>query len=136
MAQRFLRSLESVDGEWLRASATTLVARTDRLELQHPFGEFLAEWSYEAGATAKAREILGMELRTGTRGVEYLDGHGLEAFDNVADMDLRELVANLMVHHLRIAGKMDTVSQGTAAHEIHIFHVTEEQRQLSELNVS
>jgi hypothetical protein len=27
----------------------------------------------------------------------------------------RELVPNLMVHHLRVGGKMDTVSQGTAA---------------------
>ena len=114
-AQRFVRSLESVDGEGLRALATALVAQTDKLELQHPFGEFVAEWSYEAGATSRAREVLGLELRAGGRGVHYLDGDGLKALENVDQGDLRELVANLMVHHLRIVGRMDTVSRETVA---------------------
>ena len=112
-SQRFVRSLGSVDGEGLRALATTLVAQTDKLGLQHPFGELVAEWSYESRATTRIREILGLDLRTGTRGVYYLEGDGLAALENVADVDLRELVANLMLH-LRIAGKMDTVSRGTA----------------------
>ena len=39
----------------------------------------------------------------------------MEALDRVEPGDLRELVANLMTHHLRVAGKVDavTVSQGT-----------------------
>ena len=112
-AQRFMRGLGSADGEALKALATTLVLQTDKLEFQHPFGEFVREWSYEAGATSRAREILGLELRTTSRGVHYLDGDGLKALDQVADVDLRELVANLMVHHLRVAGRMNTVSRGT-----------------------
>ena len=43
-----------------------------------------------------------------------MNGEGLKALASVASGDLRELVANLMVHHLRVGGKMDTVSQGTA----------------------
>ena len=113
-AQRFTRNLKGPHRDTLRALATTIVAQTDKLELQHPFWEFIAEWSYESRATTRIREILGLDLRTGTRGVDYLEGDGLAALENVADVDLRELVANLMLHHLRIAGKMDTVSRGTA----------------------
>ena len=39
----------------------------------------------------------------------------------MADVDLRELVANLMTHHLRIVGRMGTVSQGTVA-EVHVSY--------------
>ena len=57
-------------------------------------------WSYEAGATTRVREILGVELRTSRTGVHYLDDAGLKALEGVASRgDLRELVANLMVHH-------------------------------------
>ena len=108
-----MRGMGGVDGEALRALATTLVAQTDRLELQHPFGEFVAEWSYESGATSRAREILGLDLRTGMRGVHYLGDDGLNALDQVDQGDLRELVANLMTHHLRVAGRIDTVSRET-----------------------
>ena len=37
----------------------------------------------------------------------------MEALERVDQGDLRELVANLMTHHLRISGKIETVSQGT-----------------------
>ena len=131
-AQRFVRSLESVDADALRSLATTLVAQTDKLELQHPFGEFIAEWSYESGATSRAREILGLDLRTGMRGVAYLGDDGLKALEQIDQGDLRELVANLMVHHLRIVGRIVAVSRETAT-EMHIFHATEEQRQLGAL---
>ena len=39
-------------------------------------------------------------------------------------------LANLMAHHLRVVGRMDTVSQGTPR-EVHIFNATDEQRQLA-----
>ena len=62
------------------------------------------------------REILDLERRSGDYQVNFLDGDRLEALGRVNSLgDLRELVANLMVHHLRIGGKMDTVSQGTPA---------------------
>ena len=112
-AQGFTRNLKGPHRDTLRALATTIVAQTDKLELQHPFGEFIAEWSYEAGATSRVREILDLEIRTGMRGVHYLDDDGLKALDRVGPGDLRELVANLIVHHLRIVGKLDTVSRET-----------------------
>ena len=37
------------------------------------------------------------------------------------------LMANLTTHHLRIAGRIDTVSWGTPQ-EVHIFNTTDEQR--------
>ena len=73
-------------------------------------GEFLDGWSYESWATSKARETLGLELETGSRGVNYFDGKGMEALGRVEAGDLRELVANLMTHHLRQAGEIDAVS--------------------------
>ena len=79
--------------------------------MQHPFDEYDADWSYEARSTARVRETLGMERGIGEYYVYFLDGDGLEALDRVNSLgDLRELVANLMVHHLRVAGRMDVVS--------------------------
>ena len=37
----------------------------------------------------------------------------LEYLQGVAPGDLRELIASLMTHHLRLAGKMETVSRET-----------------------
>ena len=82
--------------------------------MQHPFEEYDPDWSYEARSTARVREILRLERGTGAYYVDSLDGDGLEALDRVNSLgDLRELVVNLMTHHLRIAGRIDSVSQGT-----------------------
>ena len=123
-AQRLVRELESLGAGSLRALATTLMLQTARLELQHPFRHYTADWSYEARATSRAREILGLEFRTGDHGVQFINEEGLKALASVDQGDLRELVANLMVHHLRIGGRLDTVSQGTPG-DIHILHGTE-----------
>ena len=88
-------------------------SRTAKLELQNPFGAYQEKLSFEAGVTAKARELLGNEFKTGWHGVAYLEDVGMEALERVEQGDLRELVANLMTHHLRISGKIETVSQGT-----------------------
>jgi len=116
--QRFASQLTITHQEALMALATTLVAQTERLELQHSFGrppgDYVEGWSYEAGAMSRVREILGVELRTSRTGVHYLDDEGQKALKGVVSRgNLRELVANLMVHHLRLAGKLDAVSQGT-----------------------
>ena len=72
--------------------------------MQHTFGEYDAEWSYEARSTARAREILELERGTAEYYVDFLDGDGLEALDRINSLgDLRELVANLMFHHMRAA---------------------------------
>ena len=112
-AQGFAQRLESFDRAALRALAVALVAETRGLGLQHPFGSYAAEWSYEAGATSRTRELLGLEPVQTAQGVRFWDGDGLRALDGVADVDLRELVSNLLTHHLRQAGRLDLVSQET-----------------------
>ena len=42
--------------------------------------------------------------------MNYFDGKRMEALGRVEAGDLRELVANLMTHHLRQAGEIDAVS--------------------------
>ena len=113
-AQRFASQLALTHQEALKALATTLVIQTEYLELQHPFGQpprdYVEDWSYEAGATTRIREILGVELRTSSTGVHDLGDNCLEALERVDRGELPELVANLMVHHLRLAGKLGAVS--------------------------
>ena len=113
LEKQFVSELEPLSKEALRALATSILHEMPRCEMQHPFGVWHENWSYEAGATAKARELLGIELRTIWRGPRSLEGKALEALDHIDPGDIRELVANLMVHHLRIAGRMNTVSRGT-----------------------
>ena len=113
-AQRLERGLGAIGGGALRALAVTLLAQTGELELQHPFGEFVPEWSYENGAASRVREILNLPVKRGMRGAHFLDGDRFQALEGVADAGLRELVANLMTHHLRQAGKLAVVSQETA----------------------
>ena len=70
-------------------------------------------WNCDSGATFNAREILGLKYRTGDRCVHYLERGNFKALDSVADVGLRDQVVNVMVHHLRIVGRVDAVSQGT-----------------------
>ena len=84
--------------------------------MQHLFGEYDAEWSYEARSKVRALQILELERGTAEYYVDFLDGDSLEALEGVNCLgDLREQVANLMAHHLRIAGRIDSVSQETEA---------------------
>ena len=65
-------------------------------------------------ATVRAREILELERGTAEYYVDSLVGDGPETLDQINSLDgLRELVANLIVRHLRISGKLDTVSRET-----------------------
>lgn len=77
----------------------------------------MADWSYESLATSKTKEILNLELKTGNRGVHYLNGDELKALEAVDPRDLRDLVVWLTVHHLRIARRLDAVSQETVERE-------------------
>ena len=112
LTQRFTRELAPLSEDTLRALAASLIAGTERFELLHPFGSFHEDWSYEAGATSKVRDLLGMELQDSYYGA-YLRNPGVERLDGVDPSDIRELVASLTVHHLRAADRMDTVSQET-----------------------
>ena len=81
-------------------------------------GEYHEDWRYESGAVARIRDLVGSEHA----GVErvYRAGRpshatavGLEYMDGAAPEDRRELIAALMVHHLRHSGKFETVSRET-----------------------
>ena len=112
LSMQFIREMEPLSVAACRALATSLVAATPKFEMQHPVGEYHQDWSYESGATARARELLGLELNTGGRnGAAYLENAALEALERVAPGDLRELVASLMVHHHRLAGKIEEIDQ-------------------------
>ena len=132
LVMRYVSELAPLSAEALRALATSLLHEIPRFEMQHPFGVWHENWSYEAGATAKDRELLRIELTTVWRGPDYLEGTALATLDHIDPGDLRELVANLMVHHLRIAGRIYAVARGTPT-DVHIFQATEEQGQLSDI---
>jgi ParB/RepB/Spo0J family partition protein len=113
-AQLLNRQLETLEPGVLHALAAVLVAQSETLGLHHPFGGFVQEWSFEGRAASMAREILGIKLTTGMRGFSMLGDGRMQALENVDRGDVRELVSNLMVQHLRQAGKLDAVSVETA----------------------
>ena len=99
-----IRQLEPLSREARQTLAASLIAATPNLEWQHPIGARHEDWSYESGATAKVRGLLGAKAgadlwRLGTEIT-------LKDLSKVAPGDLRELVATLMTHHLRLADKM------------------------------
>ena len=110
--QEVIRQLQPLSEPARQALAMSLLVATPALELQHPLGVYHKEWSYESGAAARVREVLGTE-ETDYWGRVQLHPKGLEALPQVAPEDLRELVAALMIHHLRTGGMIETVSMET-----------------------
>ena len=106
--QEVIRQLQPLSEDARRALAAALLVATPVMELQHPFDAYHKEWSYESEAAAKIRELLGTE-ESDYRGRSVLHPKGLEALPQVAPEDLRELVAALMIHHLRTGGMIETV---------------------------
>ena len=115
-ARQVNRELEALSTEALRMLATVLVSAETELEWEHPFSTPNKQWSWETGSVARICELLTSEKPSfeqwGRRAYSNarIDADSLQEVD---DGDLRELVANLVVHHLRQAGKMDAVSPGT-----------------------
>ena len=107
--------LESLSEAACQALATALLAAEPTLDWQHPLGTYHQDYSFESVATVRARELLSLEL--GTKGWRMEPGTtvGLEALPGVEPGDLRELIASLLTHHLRVAGKLDTVVRETPA---------------------
>ena len=110
--QELIRQLQPLSEAARQVLARSLLVATLALELQHPLGVYHKGWSYESGAAARVRELLGTE-ETDHWGRVQLHPKGLEALSQVAPEDLRELVAALMIHHLRTAGMIETVSMET-----------------------
>ena len=92
-----------------QALTTSLLAAESTLEWQHPLGAYHKDYSYESAATTRARELLAVEPSAGRRPAPLTT----EAVARVGDGDIRELAASLITHHLRIAGKIGTVSRET-----------------------
>ena len=88
---------------------STLTAEP-RLEWLNPLGAWHKDYSYESASTARARELLGLEPTTDHRGRSpqtYID---LAELASIETGNLRELVASLLTHHLRLAGRIEAVS--------------------------
>ena len=84
--------------------AKALVAATPELDWQHPLKAFHEGWSYEPRTVTNIRDLLG--LGDAFRGsVQCADA--VQDLPQLAQGDLRELIASLMTYHLRVAGKMD-----------------------------
>ncbi len=113
VARQVNLELEGLSAVALRTLATVIVSAEIRLDWQHPFGEPIKKWSWETGAVARICDLLRAEQPAFEQWGRKPYGHAeidAESLQDVADGDLRDLVANLVVHHLRRSGKMETVS--------------------------
>ena len=109
-AQMLSRDMETLNPGSLKALASVLVAQSENLVLHNPFGGYYAEqWSFEGQAAARAREILGLPLRETSGGWSLLGDARMEALEGVEPGDVRELVSNLTVHHLRADGRLEAI---------------------------
>ena len=122
--ERFIRELAPLSDDACRALAVTLITARPDLEWQHPLGTFHEDWSYEAAPAARVRELTGSKsVGNGERWDRRKTVIDLDSLQSVAPNELRELLAALMTHHLRLAGELETVPQQTAdtlpANEVH-----------------
>ena len=123
--ERFIRELVPLSDDACRALAVSLLAARPALEWQHPLGIFHEEWSYEAAPAARVRELTsGKSVGNGSQWNQRKTVIDLDSLQSVTSGELRELLAALMTHHLRLAGELETVPQQTPdtlpANEVHM----------------
>ena len=114
MARQVNRELEALSAEALRTLATVILSAGTKLDWQHPLGEPIKKWSWETGVVARICDLLRAEKPIFEQWGRRPYGHveiDADSLQDVADGDLRDLVANLVAHHLRQAGKMDTIAR-------------------------
>ena len=136
-AQRFASQLALTHQEALMALAITLVAQTEyaascSTPFGRPPGDYVEGWSYEAGATTRVREILGVELRTSRTGVHYLDDELPESAGGGRQPG-RPAGTGGQPHGSPppAGGEVGRRFPGNGRQEVHIFNTTDEQRQLA-----
>ena len=112
--EKFTEQLQSLPDFVCYALATSLLRAEPRLEWLHPTGAYHKDFSYESAAGTRARELLNLEAESDWRLQTRIE---LEALASVEPGEVRELLASLMTHHLRLAGKVETVSQETTPSE-------------------
>ena len=108
--EKFTEQLQSLSDSACYALATSLLTAEPRLEWLHPTGAYHEDYSYESAAGTRARELLNLEAEADWRLQTRIE---LEALASVEPGEVRELVASLMTHHLRLAGRVGTVSRET-----------------------
>ena len=108
--EKFTEQLQSLPDFVCYALAMSLLRAEPRLEWLHPTGAYHKDFSYESAAGTRARELLNLEAEADWRLQTRIE---LEALASVEPGEVRELLASLMTHHLRLAGKVETVSQET-----------------------
>ena len=122
--QRFIREFVPLSDDVCRALVVSLITAQPDLAWQHPLGTFHEDWSYEAAPAARVRELTGGEsVGNGSRWDRRKTVISLDSLQSVTSCELRELLAALMTHHLRLAGELETVPQPTPdtlpANEVH-----------------
>ena len=115
--QHLTRQLEPLTDDACRVLAASLVAANPDLAWSHPLGFYDEDWSHESGLGELVRDLLGSEslVAKHNRREEYGSVINPDFITSMAPEDLRKLAAALMTHHLRLAGKIDTVSRGNGA---------------------
>ena len=113
--ERLVRQFEPLSEDACRAVAVSLLAAEPELEWQHPLGAFHEDWSYQGGPAARVRELLGAEVTEYGRWDRGSRSVDVKSLDGVAAEHLPELAAALVAHHLRLAGRIATVSSETPA---------------------
>ena len=113
--ERLTRQFEPLSEDACRAVAVSLLAAEPELEWQHPLGAFHEDWSYQGGPAARVRELLGAEVTEYGRWDRGSRSVDVKSLDGVAAEHLPELAAALVAHHLRLAGRIATVSSETPA---------------------
>ena len=111
--------MQPLTAEACRSLAITLVAAKRGLDLEHPMGRFHENWTYESATVTAIRELLGVEapnIDRWNRSGPVLD---IDALDALPLEDVRKLVALLMTHHLRVAGKVDGFLQDPIDEPLH-----------------
>ena len=112
--EKFTEQLQSLSDSVCYALATSLLRAEPRLEWLHPTGAYHKDFSYESAAGTRARELLGLEAESDWRLQTRIE---LAALASVEPGEVRELLASLMTHHLRLAGRVGTVSRETPPSE-------------------
>ena len=115
--EQLVRQLQPIPEAACQALASALLAAEPMLEWQHPLGSFHEKYSYESAATVRARELLSLECGTKDWRNEPGTTVGLESLQGVDPGHLKELVASLITHHLRMSGQIETVASHTPAPE-------------------
>ena len=113
--KQLTRQLEPLTDDACQVLAASLVAANPALAWANPLGFYDADWSHESGLGELVRDLLGSESLVATWNNREGYGPVINA-DSIAALSgegARKLAAALMTHHLRLAGKMETVSRET-----------------------